>query len=80
MGPLKTAIHHDLFPLSCVQRCLRAREPSVKQCAGPDDLVGLFRSLGLYIPPEMLRGNLAWQGFAEGLKGPAVDKQSFNGR
>lgn len=26
----------------------------------------------------MLRGNLAWQGFAGGLKGPAVDKQSFN--
>lgn len=28
----------------------------------------------------MLRGNLFWQGFAGGLKGPAVDKQSVNSR
>lgn len=35
-------------------------------------------SLGLYVPAEMLRGNLSWQGFAGGLQGPAVDKQSFN--
>lgn len=38
----------------------------------------VIHSVGLYIPPERLRGNLAWQGFAGGLKGPAVDKQSFN--
>lgn len=38
----------------------------------------VIRSVGLCVSPEMLRGNLAWQGFAGGLKGPAVDKQSFN--
>lgn len=34
--------------------------------------------VGLYIPQEILRGNLAWQGFAGGLKGAAVDNQSFS--
>lgn len=38
----------------------------------------VIHSAGLYIPPERLRGKLAWQRFAGGLKGPAADKQSFN--
>lgn len=74
--PLKIAIHHNFFPLCCVQRWPRAW---VKQYAGPHDLEGyLFCWIIQYIPLETLGGNLIWQEFAGGLKRPAVDKQSFN--
>lgn len=71
MGPLKLAIHHDLFPLSCVQRCLWAQSLCETIHSWPG---------GLFILLDYISHQKGSEGtsLGKGLQGAAVDKQSLN--
>lgn len=70
------SINQALFPVSCVQSCRWAQI----HCETIFQSRWLLSYLLCWIicPSRDAQRNLFWQVFAGGLKGPTVDKQSFN--